>query len=171
MGGEAAPVEIYLHPGDFWFGGAGHRVSTLLGSCVAIALWHPQRRLGGMCHYVLPSRGMPSGERLDGRYGDEAMAMFLAELRRTHTRPAQYQVRIFGGSTMFADPDAKPSMATKTSELSVAYRNIEAARRLVDATGFTVRAENMGGASYRKLSFDVDSGEIRLWRGGQARSP
>ena len=47
---------VVLRPGDFYFGGGRTRISTLLGSCVSITLWHPQRHVGGMCHYLLARR-------------------------------------------------------------------------------------------------------------------
>ena len=61
--------EVFLNPGDFHFAGGHTRIRTLLGSCVSIALWHPERKLGGMCHFILPERGQPAaGQELDGRY-------------------------------------------------------------------------------------------------------
>ena len=57
--------EIFLQPGEFYFGDAATRIRTLLGSCVAITLWHPARMIGGMCHYMLPNRQKHHGP-LDG---------------------------------------------------------------------------------------------------------
>ena len=67
--------EVFLQPGGFYFGGGRTRISTLLGSCISITLWHPARRIGGMCHFMLPTRGQPAGAPLDGRYADEALAL------------------------------------------------------------------------------------------------
>jgi chemotaxis protein CheD len=69
-------LNVFLQPGDFHFGAGRTRISTLLGSCISITLWHPARLIGGMCHFMLPSRGLPAGVPLDGRYADEALAMF-----------------------------------------------------------------------------------------------
>ena len=69
-------LDVFLQPGDFHFGAGRTRISTLLGSCISITLWHPARLIGGMCHFMLPSRGLPAGVPLDGRYADEALAMF-----------------------------------------------------------------------------------------------
>ena len=55
------PVNVYLPAGKFHFGGGNVRVHTLLGSCVAITVWHPLKRVGGICHYLLPTRGSHSG--------------------------------------------------------------------------------------------------------------
>ena len=41
-------IEIFLQPGDFYFGGADTRIRTILGSCVSITMWHPTRLIGGM---------------------------------------------------------------------------------------------------------------------------
>ena len=47
-----------LMPGDFVFGNSELKLKTLLGSCVAITLWHPDKKIGGMCHYMLPGRNI-----------------------------------------------------------------------------------------------------------------
>ena len=61
-------LEIFLQPGEFYFGEGKTRVRTLLGSCVAITLWHPRLHLGGMSHYVLPNRQhRKKHDPLDGR--------------------------------------------------------------------------------------------------------
>ncbi len=38
---------VTLKAGEFHFGGGPTRISTLLGSCVSITLWHPRKRIGG----------------------------------------------------------------------------------------------------------------------------
>ena len=72
--------EIFLHPGDWYFGDKHHKVRTLLGSCVSITLWHPKAKLGGMCHYLLARRTDRRSAALSGRYGDEAMLLMLHEV-------------------------------------------------------------------------------------------
>ena len=44
----ADAIEIFLHPGEFYFGDRHTRIRTLLGSCVSIILWHPRLLIGGM---------------------------------------------------------------------------------------------------------------------------
>jgi hypothetical protein len=63
-------IDIFLQPGEFYFGDHETRIRTLLGSCVAITMWHPRLRIGGMCHYLLPMhRGRSGKTELDGRGG------------------------------------------------------------------------------------------------------
>lgn len=51
MGVATPDREVYLRPGDFCFGEGRLRITTLLGSCVSVVLWHPTQAHGGMCHY------------------------------------------------------------------------------------------------------------------------
>jgi chemotaxis protein CheD len=142
--------EIFLQPGEFYFGDAATRIRTLLGSCVAITLWHPARMIGGMCHYMLPNR-QKSGGPLDGKYADEAMALFLLEVAHHHTRPEDYQVKLFGGGTMFAG---------YSEETSVAQSNINAARQLVTRHHLQLSAEDLGRNGHRDVIFDISSGHV-----------
>lgn len=152
----AGPVrEVYLRPGDFCFGEGWLRIDTLLGSCVAIVLWHPRLAHGGMCHYMLPSRNQPRGNQApDGKYGDEAMELFMLELKKRYTVPAQYRVHLYGGGNMF---DGRA-----VSRMDIGIQNIEMAHRLLDEQGFTLDYEHLGSFGHRKVAFNVWSGEVSL---------
>ena len=154
---EAAdPVRIvYLRPGDFCFGEGKLRITTLLGSCISIILWHPLLAHGGMCHFMMPSRRkLPGNFPLDGKYGDEAMKLFMLELKKRHTIPAQYQVNVYGGGNMF-DEQAPVGM-------EIGKQNIEMALNLLDEYGFSLSYNHLGSFGHRKIEFDVWSGEVRL---------
>lgn len=157
----AAPdvLEVFLAPGEFWFGDDRTRIRTLLGSCVAITLWHPRMRIGGMCHYMLPHRPHPAGgEPLDGRYADEAMELFLRELRRSNTAAGDYHVKLFGGGRMFASQHAT------TRHADISERNMDAGRELVMRHGFRLHAHDMGGEGHRNVILDLWSGDVWLKR-------
>jgi chemotaxis protein CheD len=109
-------TEVVLGPGDLHFGDRNTRIRTLLGSCVAVTLWHPGAHIGGMCHCMMPTRRgrVPHGE-LSGRYADEAMELLMDELRDANTSPRDYQVKMFGGGNQFAG----------ASGIDVAARNVD----------------------------------------------
>ena len=152
-------IEIFLQPGEFWFGDRDTRIRTLLGSCVSITMWHPRLRIGGMCHFMLPERGARAhADGLDGRYAGDAIELFLRELRAAHTRPQDYQVKLFGGGRMFRSRHAADGPAA----LDVGTRNVEAARTLLRTHGFRVRAAHVEGEGHRNLIFDIGSGEVWL---------
>jgi len=147
-------VEIVLNPGDFYFGGANTRIRTLLGSCVSITMWHPLRLIGGMCHYMLPSRNVKRFGKLDGRYADEAMLMFFQAAVRFDTDPGDYIVKLFGGGNMF------PHRIKKRGCADIAHKNAEAALVLTERYGFKIAAQNMGGSGHRQVVFDIWSGDV-----------
>ena len=100
MNTRALRAELFLHPGEFHFGMGPERIGTLLGSCVAITVWHPQHHFGGMCHILLPGRQRQPATPLDGRYADEAVELFAAELKARHVSPTACQIKLFDGSNL-----------------------------------------------------------------------
>lgn len=148
-------IDIFLGPGDLYFGDPGTRIRTVLGSCVAVTVWHPERRVGGMCHFMLPGRGRRGGggSRLDGRYGDEAIALLISEMRACGTEPHRYEVKVFGGGNMF------PRHYGDKRDL-VGDRNIEFALERLGAAGMKVFASHVAGEGHREVIFEVWSGDV-----------
>ena len=152
-------IEIFLQPGEFWFGDRDTRIRTLLGSCVSITMWHPRLRIGGMCHFMLPTRGERHGSRPDGRYGDEAFGLLLDEIHRAGLDIGGVRVRLFGGGDMF------PGVASGTTSKSVGRQNVEAALRLVERHRLLCSATHVEGYGHRHLIFDVWSGRVTMRHG------
>jgi len=149
-------IDIYLQPGELWFGDEDTCIRTILGSCVAITLWHPHLRVGGMCHFMLPGRRrQPRQAALDGRYGDDAMALLLEEIRKVGGHPREYRLKMFGGGNMF------PETAHDNAR-HVGADNVLAARELAKQHGFECVAEHLGGFGHRHLVFSVRNGNVSL---------
>lgn len=150
-------IEIFLHPGDVYFGDQSTRIRTVLGSCVAITLWHPRKKIGGMCHYMLARRmGRHSGE-LDGRYADEALQILLREINAVGGNPREYQVKLFGGGNMFVHANA-PSSPHR--QINVADDNVLAGKVLLARHGFAISGEQLGGHGHRQVIFEISSGDV-----------
>jgi chemotaxis protein CheD len=151
------PIDIFLQPGEYYVGDASYRIRTLLGSCVSITLWHPERRIGAMSHFLLSSRGAAGlGERsgeLDGRYAEEATSLMLRDLAREHVAPHECQAKLFGGGNMF------PRHA-RTTALNVGQKNGEAARLLMRVRGIPIMSESLFGVGHRQIIFDVGTGHV-----------
>ncbi len=147
-------LEIFLEPGEFHFTtDRDIRLRTLLGSCVALTMWHPKQRYGAMCHFLLPSRGNMRKEQLDGRYGDEAYLMFLNECARHYTNPAHYEIKLFGGGDMF------PAIG-KAQGMSIGQKNISAGLALLEHFGLPLKAQHVGGTGHRVIMLDVWDGTV-----------
>jgi chemotaxis protein CheD len=170
---DQAHKDVVLQIGEFHFGGGRTRIRTLLGSCVSITMWHPRQKIGGMCHYLLPKRGSTEVAQVatEGNYAEGAMQLFLREIRRARTRPDEYIVKLFGGGSMFKDPNERgDAFATEAREgdvgFGVADRNVQVGKELLATHGFHITAENVGGYGSRVLIFELWSGDVWLRRGG-----
>lgn len=166
-------IDIFLQQGEVYFGDANTCIRTVLGSCVAVTAWHPKQLIGGMCHYMLPSRRARGGalhfrrddvpigfssrrthpRSLDGRYADEALELMFAEMRRSGAQPREFEIKLFGGGNMFP-------RATLQREQHVGQKNVEAARELLARHGIRPQAEHLGGIGHRNLIFEVCSGHV-----------
>ena len=152
--------EVILQPGEFHFGDANMRIRTLLGSCVSITMWHPTRLIGGMCHYMLPSRNAKQLNELDGRYADEAILLLFQEAVRHNTNPKDYIVKVFGAGNMFPDLAGRISEKNDAGRISVPRKNAEIIRTLASAYGFAIEAHDLGGTGHRNIVFDIRSGHV-----------
>lgn len=145
-------LELFLQPGEFHFSNdPDTRIRTLLGSCVAMTMWHPVLRYGAMCHFLLPTRGQRRGSSLDGRFGDEAYLMFLNEAIRHHTDPNDYEMKLFGGGDMFPTARNRPA---------IGVQNVHAGLEILRLHGQRVKSQHVGGKGHRIVMLDVWDGSV-----------
>ena len=147
--------KVFLHPGDFVFGEPGTHIHTVLGSCIAICLWHPILHIGGMCHYVLPSRskGAAPSPELDGRYGDEAIQLFDWAIKLHQTEYPQYQAKIFGGANMFGK-------SATAGDALIGERNAEKAMLMLMERSAEITVVHVGEQGHRRIVMDAGTGDV-----------
>lgn len=171
--------DIFLRPGDFYFGSGNRHVRTLLGTCVAIAIWHPGKRVGGMCHFLLPTRwhSAVSAGAAAGFYADEVMGLFADALASSKTRSRDYVVKLFGGGNMFPNQHSSWPCDGKGCRdpfrkacPNIGCRNISAARGLLAAHDYAVDSEHVGGSGSRHILFNLGNGVVWV-RCGAAMAP
>jgi chemotaxis protein CheD len=155
---ECRKIRRFLNPSEFYFGGGNFQIHTLLGSCVAITLWHPVRHIGGMCHYLLPKlQGkdliVPLPSTINGRYADVAMNLFENAIRKYGTRIGEYQAKIFGGSNMIMKSD-------QVTGDSIGDQNIHAAQTHLEERGVPVVVSHVGQTGHRRIIFDLQTGDV-----------
>lgn len=134
-----------LHPGDVVCVERGARLETLLGSCVAIVLTDPRRSIGAMCHIVHASRAI-AGVAETGAYAEVALDTMYALLRERGLSPRQCEAYVYGGGNMF------PKLFTNAH---VGERNAHWALDALAQDGVRVLSHDLGGSTYRRLSWTV----------------
>lgn len=153
---------LYLKPGEMRICEEPTIVTTLLGSCVAVAMYNERLKIGAICHGLLPScrNARPcDGHCLEGfRYVDCSIRRMLEVFQKRGIVQSEIDVKVFGGSDMF---NVKVG-ASKSS--SVGRQNVEKALQIVDNEGLRIIASDLGGLRGRKIYFYTHTGEVLLKR-------
>lgn len=155
---------VFINPGEVYFGDGDLHIETLLGSCVAVTVWHPVLRIGGLCHFMLPVRpgpARPASASPDGRYGHDAIRSLIDHTRRRGTPIGDYVVKIFGGGRVLAMEPARGSVGDQNAHFVL---------RELEALGLTVTAADLTGDGYRYLRFDLRNGDVWVRRGAGHRA-
>ena len=124
-------------------------MSTVLGSCVSVALFDPALQIGGMNHYLLPEN--PSGKTGDVKYGAMAIELLINGLLKAGAARANMRAKLFGGASIVA------------SLGDIGARNAEFARSYMRREGFRIAAEDLGGVHARRLQFHPVTGSARVF--------
>jgi two-component system chemotaxis response regulator CheB len=132
---------VFILPGEYFISKQPHLISTLLGSCVAVCLYCPEHKFGGMNHYMLPTS--PNKER-SGKYGDYAIAALLQFMERTLGSLKGLQAIVSGGAKV---------IDTITKGQQIGQRNLEIAREILHKKGIPIIKENVGGVVGLKLHY------------------
>lgn len=152
-------IDIFLQPGELFVGDANFKIRTILGSCVSITLWHARLRVGGMSHFLLPTRTKMKGDAgLDGRYGDEALNLMIHDLKAAGVSHTQCEAKIFGGGNMF--PGNAHARGKHAKGLAIGEKNGATARKLLYLHGIPVLTESLFGVGHRQIVFDISKGDV-----------
>jgi chemotaxis protein CheD len=139
-----AGARVYLAPGRIYASAADEQVTTILGSCVAVCLWDPGTRVGGINHFLLP-QGSPASPR----FGDSAIGLLIDRLLELGADRRRLKGKVFGGACVLEAFRDTPSLGA---------RNVEVAEgRLADA-GIPVIGRDVGGFLGRKVVFELGNG-------------
>ncbi len=130
-------------------------VSYGLGSCLGIALYQPEQRLGGLAHSLLPGPPATGREHRPEKFVAGAIWRMLDELLSLGATTAGLTAKLAGGATMF-------DTLAGSGEPGIGARNIAAARRTLAELGIALVAEEVGGSQGRTIEFDLTTGLLRV---------
>lgn len=126
-------------------------VSIGLGSCVGVALFDSNSKVGALAHIMLPSsRGLnPIDNR--AKYVDTAIPLAIEKMRKFGASKARTIAKIAGGAKMF-------SFTSKDDYIG--RKNVLAVRNILKKENIKIVAEDTGGSVGRTVEFDTSSGKL-----------
>jgi chemotaxis protein CheD len=137
-----------INPGG-WAIETERPISTLLGSCVAVCLYDPKLRIGGMNHFLLPSRTSSANADTDIILnGDYAMEVLANGLFNKGARKERLIAKAFGGGTIVS-----------SIRMAIGERNAEFAHEWLDREGIPLVASDFSGPWSRKVVFVPQTGD------------
>ena len=89
----------FLHPSNLFVSNTPYQITTVLGSCVAVCLFDPVNKIGGMNHYMLP---LWNGEGLASpKYGSIAIEKLVNKMTEKGAVYKNMIAKVFGGAELF----------------------------------------------------------------------
>lgn len=139
-----------IHPGA-WATGPEGVLSTLLGSCVAVCLFDPHSRVGGLNHFMLPNLRRSSNDDVDSLLsGSYAMEALLNALLQKGAKKDRLQAKAFGGGAI---------INTSGSMMNIGKRNADFTKEWLDREGIPLLACDFLGPWSRKVLFIPSTGD------------
>ncbi|MEJ2649271.1 MAG: chemotaxis protein CheD [Sedimentisphaerales bacterium] len=153
--GADVSESLYLLPGALYVGNEVKEVKTLLGSCVAVTLWHPEDKVCAMTHIVLPSSKTDSH---NPKFATGAIHHLSNVLNRYAYQPKDFVTRVYGGGQMFGH-DEEPNKV-----IDIGNTNVRKTLTLLKEAGFRTRDKDTQGRIYRHVVLDRESGAVTVKR-------
>ncbi|MEA2102816.1 MAG: chemotaxis protein CheD [Thermodesulfobacteriota bacterium] len=148
-------TKIYLKPEKVYWCGCPCSITTILGSCLSVTMYHPSTGMAAVCHAVLPKYRSSYNKGLSA-FVDTSIAWMLDQFTSKRITKKEIEVKIFGGSAMFDQENQKGYTA------NVGSANIETARNCLEKSGIKIKAWDVGGNLGRKMIFDTATGDILI---------
>lgn len=140
----------YLLPATIIATSEPMEISTILGSCVAVALFDRARKVCGLCHYLLSHFEDSPGPIV--RYGNQAIPLLIDEMIALGANPSALVAQVYGGANI---------LGNVSIGFGVSKKNISVAHELLDSLQIKIVKEDTGGILGRKLLLSTDTFEIQ----------
>jgi len=127
-----------------------------LGSCVAVALYDPEARIGGLGHLLLPNRPETNALGSESKYVDAGILEIVDELVQSGASQDRLVAKVAGGANMF-------ETSYQTLIKSIGARNARSARETLTSLGIPILSEEVGGNRGRTVEFDLATGNMMVY--------
>lgn len=127
-----------------------------IGSSVALVIYDPQMKVGGIAHIVLPESSLDDGYQIDslGKFADLAVPELLKEFTGSGGQTRFASVRMVGGAQMFNFGGGGGNL------LNIGSRNATAIRAALSQNNLAIEKADIGGSKGKALRFFIATGQL-----------
>lgn len=154
---------VFVHPGEHFVTNENIIIGTVLGSCIAVALWDEKLKIGGLNHYMLASEyGYKNAQikpigRGRGCYAQYAMEVLVNDLIKLGSNRKDLKAKVFGGGEVLKRRHG-------SSVSGVAEQNVKYAFDYLNMEGIPILTHDVGGTCARKIYFFPSTSKVLLKR-------
>lgn len=149
-------MKKFLLPGEVHFGRSDCKVSTLLGSCVAVCLYDPKFKIGAINHAIMPRSYESSQKEFNYKFVDLSLIAIIDRMKREAGSLKNVTAKVIGGAYNVA------SVHINEDRFEVGKRNAMVTKEILFDYGIKIVAERTGGTFGRHILFDMATGEVRV---------
>lgn len=126
-----------------------------IGSCIALFLFEPNLKIGGVAHIMLPDfKAFPNISN-HAKFANTAPAILIERLNKMGAETVNLRAKIVGGANLFdwSDTEAMADLGNKNSEI--------VKKELINNKIY-LRAQDTGGKLGKTARFNTMSGEVLI---------
>jgi len=137
----------FIKPGYIYIPVSQTKISAVLGSSAAVAIYDKAKKIGGMSHFLYPEK--LSTDKPRAIYGDVSIMTLIKMLLAKGSKKKYLEAQIFGGG-----------FNTRYSNEDIGKSNISSAKKILIKEEIVLVSEDTGGEKGRKIIFDTHTNEI-----------
>gem|GEM_PF-42359 len=130
------------------------KLVTNVGSCVALCLYDPIHRCGGLAHIMLPTAMRKLQDYVPGKFADTAVPALAEAVRRLSGKEAFLSAKIAGGACIL------PHLSNNNQHMG--EKNVDAVKAALKAHRIKIVAEDIGGSYGRRVEFNIGNGAVTI---------
>ena len=134
-------------------------VTYALGSCIAVIVHDPKRKVGGMIHYMLPLSEIAPEKAKDkpAMFADTGIPELFRTMYGMGCDKKDLVVKVAGGGALYDDKGL----------FSIGKRNYTVLRKMFWKAGVMIASEDVGGAKSRTARLWVGDGRCTIASQGE----
>ncbi len=134
-------------------------ITFSLGSCIAVIIFDPVAKVGGMLHYMLPESSLDAekAKQNPSMFADTGISMLFKNSYHLGAKKENMIVKVVGGAQIL-DQDGV---------FNIGKRNYVAMRKIFWRNNVMVAAEHVGGTVNRTVRLEIATGRVTMKVGGE----
>jgi chemotaxis protein CheD len=133
-------------------------ITYALGSCIAVAVYDPAAKVGGLLHYMLPDSTLDAAKAKEtpAMFADTGIPLLFKSCYKLGADKKRMVVKVAGGA----------SILDESNFFRIGQKNIMAMRKLFWSNNVLIDAEDTGKNFNRTVRIDLGTGKFYIKRAG-----